>query len=138
MGGGPSAFPSMFQSFSQDSWPGLPGSNPGRTSNRRNRGPDSIAGESVAPSEITDAASSIAGTRGGMGQRGGGVSLGANLHDALGSMRPTSYSHSDRLRAFVENSGRYPPGNGFGTRRYDDDEKSISTSFASQVGGGYD
>ncbi|KAJ2901744.1 uncharacterized protein MKZ38_001416 [Zalerion maritima] len=138
---GQSAFPSMFQSFSPDNWPGLPGANTGRSSGRRNRGPESVAGESVATTEITE--NSVLGSRGGM-NHGGGVGLGHGFQDAMGRMRPQSYSQSDRLGQndrvmdYVENTRRFVPGNGFGNRRYDDDEKSISTAFASQVGGGYE
>lgn len=140
-----SAYPAMFSNFNPEQWPGLPGVHGhGRSGNRnRGRGAESIAGESVANSEYTDASSSIIGGKG-VGQ--GGVSLGAGLgagmgaglHDAVGTGRPTSYSHSDRLRQYVESGGRMTgPSNGY--RRYDDDQQSISTAFASQAGGtGYD
>ena len=113
------AFPDMFQSFMEHNWPGLPGANMHRT--RRNRGPESIAGES----EVTDTTSSIGSRQGGVG-----------LEDGLRNMRPTSYSQSDKMRHYFENS-RLPHGTGY-QRKFDDDEKSISTAFASQVGGGYD
>ncbi|KAJ9156292.1 Regulator of nonsense transcripts 1 [Pleurostoma richardsiae] len=132
-----SAYPHMFSNFSPEQWPGLPGVNPaGRSGAKgRNRGTESIAGESVATSEYTDATSSVIGGKG-VGQ--GGASLGAGLQEAIGAARPTSYSQSDRLKQYVESGGRIGPGNGYG-RRYDDDEKSISTAFASQIGGsGYD
>ncbi|TPX14421.1 uncharacterized protein E0L32_005385 [Thyridium curvatum] len=131
-----SAFPAMFSSFSPDQWPGLPGAQPVGRSSARNRGrvTESIAGESVANSEFTDASASVIGGRG-IGQ--GGVSLGAGLHDAIGTGRPTSYSQSDRLKQYVESSGRM--NQGYPYRRYDDDQQSISTGFASQIGGtGYD
>ncbi|KAH9434347.1 hypothetical protein MCOR02_012552 [Pyricularia oryzae] len=140
-----SAYPAMFSNFNPEQWPGLPGvPGHGRSGNRnRGRGAESIAGESVANSEYTDASSSVIGGKG-IGQ--GGVSLGAGigagigagLHDAVGAGRPTSYSHSDRLRQYVESGGRMTgPNNGY--RRYDDDQQSISTAFASQAGGtGYD
>ncbi|KAI5860197.1 hypothetical protein GGS23DRAFT_581604, partial [Durotheca rogersii] len=71
----------------------------------------------------------------GVGQ--GGASLGAGLPDALRS-RPTSYTQSDRLKQHVADSSSYPGyPNGF-RRRYDDDEKSVSTAFASQIGSGFD
>ncbi|CAK7204547.1 ATP-dependent RNA helicase [Sporothrix eucalyptigena] len=136
-----SAYPAMFSSFSPDQWPGLPGaSSMGRSGGKgRNRGggAESVAGESVANSEYTDitAGSSVIGGKG-VGQ--GGVSLGAGLHDTVASGRMASYSQSDRLKDYVENSGRLAGGNGY--RRYDDDQQSISTAgFASQIGGsGYD
>ena len=146
LGGGAglgSAYPAMFSGFSADQWPGLPGASSmgGRSGGKgrgRGGGAESVAGESVANSEYTDmtAGSSILGGKGGVGQ--GGASLGAGLHDAVSSDRMTSYSHSDRLKQFVETSGRIAAGNGY--RRYDDDQQSVSTTgFASQVGGpGYD
>jgi regulator of nonsense transcripts 1 len=126
----------MFSSFNPDQWPGLPGvSASGRGHKGRGRAPESIAGESVANSEYTDTTTSVIGGKG-VGQ--GGVSLGAGLHDAVTGMRPMSYTQSDRLKRYVEqSSGRMGPGNGYG-RRYDDDEKSVSTAFHSQIGGGYD
>ncbi|KAL8392977.1 hypothetical protein RB595_002967 [Gaeumannomyces hyphopodioides] len=131
-----SAYPAMFSSFNPEQWPGLPGVHATGRSGARNRGrgAESIAGESVANSEFTDASASVIGAKG-VGQ--GGASLGAGLHDAMGTGRPTSYSHSDRLRQYVESGGRMGPSNGY--RRYDDDQQSISTAFASQIGGsGYD
>ncbi|GFP56268.1 hypothetical protein ACSS6W_006510 [Trichoderma asperelloides] len=129
------AFPPMFSSFAPEQWPGLPGvSAPGRGHKGRNRAPESIAGESVANSELTDASASVIGAKG-IGQ--GGVSLGAGLHDVVTGMRAVSYSQSDRLKQYVESNGRMTLGSGYG-RRYDDDEKSISTAFHSQIGGGYD
>ena len=89
--------------------------------------------ESVATSEFTDGTGSVIGGKG-VGQ--GGASLGAGLQDALRS-RPTSYTQSDRLKQFVESSARPGYANGYG-RRYDDDEKSVSTAFASQIGSGFD
>jgi regulator of nonsense transcripts 1 len=130
-----SAFPSMFSSFTPEQWPGLPGvSAPGRGHRGRGRGAESVTGESVANSELTDTTTSVIGLKG-VGQ--GGVSLGAGLHDAVTGMRPVSYTQSDRLKQYVESNGRMGTGNGF-SRRYDDDEKSISTAFQSQIGGGYD
>ncbi|QUC20357.1 uncharacterized protein UV8b_04598 [Ustilaginoidea virens] len=130
-----SAFPPMFSSFTPEQWPGLPGvSAPGRGHKGRGRATESVAGESVANSELTDATSSVIGGKG-VGQ--GGVSLGAGLHDAVTGMRPVSYTQSDRLKQYVESNGRMAPGSGFG-RRYDDDEKSVSTAFHSQIGSGYD
>jgi regulator of nonsense transcripts 1 len=131
-----SAYPHMFSNFQPDQWPGLPGvgggGRPGAKS--RGRGAESIAGESVANSEFTDASASVIGGKG-VGQ--GGASLGAGLSEAIGSARPTSYSQSDRLKQYVESGGRMGSGNGYG-RRFDDDEKSVSTAFASQIGSGFD
>lgn len=133
---GNTSFPHMFSSFNQEQWPGLPGFN-GSTSRmggkRGGRGTESVAGESVATSEFTDGSASVIGAKG-IGQ--GGASLGAGLQDALRS-RPAAYSQSDRLKQYVEGSARPGYTNGYG-RRYDDDEKSISTAFASQIGGGFD
>ncbi|KAI1362131.1 P-loop containing nucleoside triphosphate hydrolase protein [Xylaria arbuscula] len=134
---GNTAFPPMFSNFNPEQWPGLPGFNAssnGRMGTKgRGRGTESVAGESVATSEYTDASSSVIGAKG-VGQ--GGASLGAGL-DALRA-RPTSYTHSDRLRQHVADNSGYPGyTNGF-RRRVDDDEKSVSTAFASQIGGGFD
>jgi regulator of nonsense transcripts 1 len=130
-GAGPmgSAYPQMFSNFNPDMWPGLPGAHHGGRSGAKGRGraTESIAGESVANSEFTDATGSVIGAKG-VGQ--GGASLGAGLGDAFG--RLTSLSQSDRLKQYVETGGRLTQGNGYG-RRYDDDEKSVATSFASQI-----
>jgi regulator of nonsense transcripts 1 len=132
-----SAYPQMFNNFTPDAWPGL---NSRTNGQKARRGPESIAGESVAASELTDATSSVM-----PGQ--GGVSLGAGLNEV---QKQTSLSQSDRLKRYVESGGRmadYKTGDAgsvFGSssllsgRRLDDDEKSVSTAFASQVGGGYD
>lgn len=131
-----SAYPHLFSNFHPDQWPGLPGAHVGGRpgTKGRGRGTESIAGESVANSEFTDASASVIGGKG-VGQ--GGASLGAGLSEAIGSARPTSYSHSDRLKQYVESGGRMGVGNGYG-RRFDDDEKSVSTAFASQIGSGFD
>lgn len=131
-----SAYPQMFSNFHPEQWPGLPGAVPtGRPGAKsRSRATESIAGESVANSEFTDASASVIGGKG-VGQ--GGASLGAGLSEAIGSSRPTSYSQSDRLKQYVESGGRVGVGNGYG-RRFDDDEKSVSTAFASQIGSGFD
>jgi regulator of nonsense transcripts 1 len=135
-GGNPnSAYPASFANFAPDQWPGLPGASAMGRSGGRNRGraTESIAGESVATSEFTDGGSSILGGRG-IGQ--GGASLRTGPHDAIGTGRPTSFSHSDRLKQYVESSAR---GGGGGYHRYDDDQQSTSTGFVSQVGrGGYE
>jgi regulator of nonsense transcripts 1 len=136
-----SAYPQMFSNFPADAWPGL--DSRGRANGQKGRGrpAESIAGESVAASELTDTTSGQS-----MGQ--GGVSLGAGLNDAH---RQTSLSQSDRLKRYVESGGRiadYKTGDAgsvfggssllSGRRALDDDEKSVSTAFASQVGGAYD
>lgn len=129
-----SAYPQMFSNFHPEQWPGLPGAAVGGRPGAKGRGraTESVAGESVANSEFTDTTASVIGGKG-VGQ--GGASLGAGLSDAITSARPTSYTQSDRLKQYVENSGRMV--NGY-SRRYDDDEKSISTAFASQIGTGFD
>ncbi len=131
-----SAYPHMFSNFNPDQWPGLPGAGVGGRpgAKGRGRGAESVAGESVANSEFTDTTASVIGGKG-VGQ--GGASLGAGLSEAIGSARPTSYSQSDRLKQYVESGGRMGTGNGYG-RRFDDDEKSVSTAFASQIGSGFD
>jgi regulator of nonsense transcripts 1 len=126
----------MFSNFNPDQWPGLPGAGVGGRpgAKGRGRGAESVAGESVANSEFTDTTASVIGGKG-VGQ--GGASLGAGLSEAIGAARPTSYSQSDRLKQYVESGGRMGVGNGYG-RRFDDDEKSVSTAFASQIGSGFD
>ncbi|KAB8237426.1 putative regulator of nonsense transcripts [Aspergillus alliaceus] len=146
----PSGYPPMFQNFT-DSWPALPGAR--RANGNRGKGAPSIAGESIAATESDVTASIIDGKS--VDQ--GGVSLaGLSIHDM--SKQP-SLSQSDRLKRYVESGGRepYKPGvadNGsiFGgssasirvTRGVpghiidDDDTRSVSTAFASQVGGNYD
>ena len=121
--------------------------------NRGKRAP-SVAGESVAATESDVTASVIDGK----GADQGGVSLaGLSINDM--SKQP-SLSQSDRLKRYVESGGREPynrpgvPDNNsiFGgssasirvTRgvpghvQDDDDARSVSTAFASQVGGNYD
>ncbi|KAK4162588.1 regulator of nonsense transcripts 1 [Cladorrhinum sp. PSN259] len=129
-----SAYPQMFSNFHPDQWPGLPGATVGGRPSAKGRGrpAESVAGESVANSEFTDTTASVIGGKG-VGQ--GGASLGAGLSEAIHSARPTSYSQSDRLQHFVDHRNFMP--NGY-ARRYEDDEKSVSTSFASQIGSGFD
>ncbi|KAL2795093.1 P-loop containing nucleoside triphosphate hydrolase protein [Aspergillus keveii] len=146
----PSGYPPMFQQFA-DSWPSLPGAR--RSNGNRGKGAPSIAGESVAATE-SDITSSIIDGKG-AGQ--GGVSLaGLSINDMT---KQPSLSQSDRLKRYVESGARepYKPGvtdNGsiFGgssasirvTRGVpghihdDDDARSVSTAFASQIGGNYD
>jgi regulator of nonsense transcripts 1 len=140
-----SSYPRMFANFNPDAWPGLDPRTRTNGQKARGRPAESIAGESVAASELTDATSNVFDGKG-IGQ--GGVSLGAGLNDVH---KQTSLNQSDRLKRYVESGGRvgdYKSGDShsvFGTgssllggRRLDDDEKSISTAFHSQVGGGYD
>ncbi|KAK4670216.1 ATP-dependent RNA helicase [Podospora pseudopauciseta] len=132
-----SAYPQMFSNFHPEQWPGLPGANQASRPGAKGRAriAESVAGESVANSEFTDASASVIGGKG-VGQ--GGASLGAGLSEAISSARPTSYSRSDRLKQYVESGGRsLGLGSGYG-RRFDDDEKSVSTAFASQIGTGFD
>jgi len=135
VGIGNNNFPPMFQGFT-DQWPTLPRGVPGK---KTNGVASSVAGESIAASEITDTNGSAVGQ--------GGVSLaGLSLNDIA---KPTSLSQSDRLKRYVEGEGRATPnGNagfvGAGRGHYvrganggletDDDARSISTAFASQVG----
>ncbi|KAL3491801.1 P-loop containing nucleoside triphosphate hydrolase protein [Aspergillus germanicus] len=146
----PSGYPPMFQQFA-DSWPTLPGAR--RANGNRGKGAPSIAGESIAATE-SDITSSIID---GKGADQGGVSLaGLSINDMT---KQPSLSQSDRLKRYVESGARepYKPGvtdNGsiFGgssasirvTRGVpghihdDDDARSVSTAFASQIGGNYD
>ncbi|ELR02868.1 hypothetical protein VC83_09624 [Pseudogymnoascus destructans] len=142
-----SAYPQMFSSFATDnSWPGLDPRNRANGQKSRNRPAESVTGESIAASEMTDTTSSVLD---GKGASQGGVSLGPAVHD----QKQTSLSQSDRLKRYVESGGRLPDYktgdagsvfggssllSGAGRRTLDDDEKSVSTAFASQVGGGYD
>ncbi|KAL1297280.1 hypothetical protein AAFC00_004835 [Neodothiora populina] len=134
----PSNYPPMFQNFTE-AWPTLPGRNGGHgVPGKRDNAAESVAGESVAASEITDittttAANGVNGKHGAPGQ--GGVSLaGLSIND-LG--KQASLSQSDRLKRYVEGGGA--PSTRGGSRLDDDDARSISTAFASQVGlGAYD
>jgi regulator of nonsense transcripts 1 len=154
LGGGvgiPSGYPSMFQNF-QDTWPSIPGGR--RANGTRAKGAPSVAGESVAATESDVTGSIIDGRSADQG----GVSLaGLSINDMS---KQTSLSQSDRLKRYVESGGREPyrtgvPDSGsiFGgssasirvTRgvpgqhlQDDDDARSVSTAFASQVGGNYD
>ena len=126
-------YPPMFSNFNPEmSWPGLPGRN-GPIGNHRGKDTESIAGESAAGTEVTDATgiTNGIGGKGGVGQ--GGVSLGGLSMQDIG--KQASMSQSDRLKRYVEGAPA-PSGNRSGL---DDDVRSISTAFASQVGlGGYD
>ena len=129
----PNQFPTMFQGF-QESWPTLP------ADQRRHMGhgnhmrapTESVAGESVAASEITDVT-----TNGSLKPGQGGVSLaGLSINDLN---KQASLSQSDKLRRYVEGQGPPQPPIGAGRNRAaleDDAQSSVSTAFASQVGGG--
>lgn len=138
----PSGYPPMFQNFAE-AWPSLPGAR--RSNGVRGKGAPSVAGESVAATE-SDITSSV------VDGRGGGVSLaGLSINDVN---KPPSLSQSDRLKRYVESGSRDgyktmndgnsifggntrgPRGAGHGLD--DDDARSVSTAFASQVGGNYD
>ena len=135
--GGSSNYPQMFGGFAE-TWPTLP--QQGRGANgrgmRNGASSQSVAGESVAASELTEANASTVDGRG-IGQ--GGVSLGAGLAGlSINDVQKTqSLSQSDRLKRFMEANDR--PANGFRSGAGDDDSRSVSTSFASQIDvGGYD
>lgn len=145
----PSGYPPMFQNFTE-TWPALPGAR--RSNGAKGKGAPSVAGESVAATESDVTGSVIDGKAG-----QGGVSLaGLSINDVT---KQPSLSQSDRLKRYVESGGRdsYKSGvndNGsiFGGSTAsiriprgvpnhghdDDDARSVSTAFASQVGGNYD
>lgn len=131
----PSQYPPMFQGF-QESWPALQsGPRNGHLHDKSHHVPESIAGESVAASEITDVT-----TNGSAKPGQGGVSLaGLSINDLN---KQASLSQSDKLRRYVEGQGVPQPPIGAGRGRLnieDEDARSVSTAFASQVGvGGYD
>lgn len=123
-----SAFPPMFRSFAMDTWPTLP--------SRVGTDNGGVALPSSAASTTTDAQSTIASQAGDLGKH-------------------TSLSQSDRLKRYVEGGrdGGYKSGVegsvfggssimggvGLGRHNIDDDVRSVSTAFASQVGvSGYD
>ena len=126
--GVPSAYPQMFSGF-QDSWPSLNGAR--RANGGKSRaGTESVAGESVAATESDINGASTAGGK-------GGVSLtGLSINDA----KQTSFNQSDRLKRYVESGGQAPIGQRAPRGpNEDEDARSISTAFASQVSlGGYD
>ncbi|KAJ5247534.1 hypothetical protein N7468_002517 [Penicillium chermesinum] len=148
LGGGvglPSGYPPMFQNFT-DAWPSLSGRRP--NGGRAKARPSVAATESDVTGSIVD----------GRSVDQGGVSLTSmSLNDMT---KQPSLSQSDRLKRYVESGGRElyrggVPDNGsiFGgssasirvTRgtpghkiHDDDDARSVSTAFASQVGGNYD
>lgn len=132
----PANYPPMFSGFDQ-AWPTLPGTRPAGRPGKANgvTSAGSVAGESVAASELTE---SVVGDGLGKAPGQGGVSLtGLSLNDIN---KPASLSQSDRLKRYVEGNGQ-PIGHGrmvSGLRSAagdDDDARSVSTAFASQVGG---
>ncbi len=141
--GVPSPYPPMFSGF-QDTWPTLNGMRRANGLKSRGGATDSIAGDSVAATESDINGTSIVD---GKGPGQGGVSLaGLTINDA----KQTSLSQSDRLKRYVESGGRTGDGSVFGGSSAssrvprglpgdDDDIRSVSTAFASQVGlGNYD
>lgn len=139
-----SAYPQMFSQFTPETWPSLDPRARSNGQKGRGRPAESVAGESIAASELTDTTSSVIDGKG-IGQ--GGVSLGGTEPP----QKHTSLNQSDRLKRYVESGGRIADyknggdaGSVFGSssllsaRRLEDDEKSVSTAFASQIGGGYD
>ena len=131
----PNQYPTMFQGF-QESWPTLSPDQRrnGAPADLARAAPESVAGESVAASEITDVT-----TNGSAKPGQGGVSLtGLSINDLN---KQASLSQSDKLRRYVEGQGPPQPPIGAGRNRstLEDDAQSVSTAFASQVnGGGYD
>ncbi|KJY01986.1 regulator of nonsense transcripts 1 like protein [Zymoseptoria brevis] len=131
----PTQYPPMFQRF-QESWPTLNDhQRNGIIGDRSHHAPESVAGQSVAASEITDVT-----TNGSVKPGQGGVSLaGLSINDLN---KQASLSQSDKLRRYVEGQGNPQPPIGAGRNRStleDEDARSVSTAFASQVGvGGYD
>ncbi|KAF2710235.1 hypothetical protein K504DRAFT_254931 [Pleomassaria siparia CBS 279.74] len=123
-------------SFDRMHWP-VPGRGPGGPKGKGNGIAGSVAGESVAASDLTDTRSSIA-------DGPGGISLtGLSLGDYA---KPTSLSQSDRLHRYVDSTRRtenlssgFVGGRGIrgGLGGFDDDDaRSVSTAFASQIGSG--
>lgn len=148
----PSNYPGVFQNF-EASWPqlnhqrGHPNMmSPGPGPQMSKPAPASVAGESVAASEITDVTTNGS-TVSKMGPGQGGVSLaGLSINDLN---KQASLSQSDKLRRYVEGQpqqapigvgrGRVPQEQHHMRDERDEDARSVSTAFASQVGaGGYD
>ena len=126
----PSAYPPVFQNF-HEAWP-LPSRASGHKA-RANGVAGSVAGDSVAASDTTDSRSSI---------EPGGIRLD-NL--SMVDYTPTSPKPSNHLNRFVESSrhtnqaGSMAAAAGGHGRRgpgvEDDDARSLSTVFASQIDG---
>ena len=117
----------MFQTFTPDQH--FPTLQRGQNGIKSKAAPHSIAGESTTATE-----SDVT----------GGVNIGAlSISDV---QKQTSYNQSDRLKRYVETNGRAPAdGSVFGgssasmrpprtATETDDDSRSVSTAFASQVG----
>lgn len=127
--GVPSGYPPMFQSFTPDTWPSI-NHNGQRQNGLKQRGNPSVTGESTVPTESDVTGSSI-----------GGVSLEQlSIQD---HNKQQSYNQSDRLKRYVENgvSGNFrngPVARPGKPLTEDEDARSVSTAFASQVGGGFD
>lgn len=121
-----SAFPPMFRGFAMDNWPALPG----RTTTEAG----GVPLPSPSMSTVTD------------------VEMNAP-QSVVDATKQTSLSQSDRLKRYVESgrdiAGGYKAGGdgsvfggssvtgggvGLGRRDMDDDVRSVSTAFASQVG----
>lgn len=134
----PHGYPPMFQGFTPDNWPGLTNQTNGRRAQNRigkskNNTTPSVTGESTVATE-----SEITSTL-------GGVNL--DSLSITGPNKTTSYNQSDRLKRFVEDApperrgferGTYTRGTGKSVATQDEDARSVSTAFASQVGGSYD
>jgi len=130
--GVPAGYPPMFQGFTPDTWPSVQHTNGRRPNGVKPRGvPGSVAGESTVATE-SDMTGSVIGQ--------GGVSLDQlSIHD---TNKHVSYNQADRLKRYVEGgmpgmgyTGNHRMGKGF---HEDEDARSVSTAFASNVGGGYD
>lgn len=128
--GVPAGYPPMFQGFTPDNWPAVPGR---RTNGTRGKAmPESVAGESTVATESDITGSGV-----------GGVPLDQlSINDMN---RQTTYNQSDRLKRYVEGGPPSVFGGSSASMRpamkghgHEEDAQSVSTAFASQVGGGYD
>ena len=121
----------MFQGFTPDNWPSLHNQGGRRGQNGVSKGknmPPSVAGDSTVATESDIAASSV-----------GGVGLeNLSINDRT---KTASYNQSDRLKRYVEGVPSDRPGYARGPAKAqpkDEDAQSVSTAFASQVGGEFD
>jgi len=128
--GVPAGYPPMFQGFTPDNWPSITNANARRPNGIKPRPfTASVAGESTVATESDITGSGI-----------GGVALDQlSIHD---TNKPASYNQADRLKRYVEGGGpnlgylgNHKVGKGI---HEDEDARSVSTAFASQIGGGYD